>query len=62
MIFYCITFKRNIEGITEHRFFCYALNKQECIKRFCDTGHEKKDIISIHIVEELEEGGIKWES
>lgn len=51
MIFYCIVFKRKIESITEHKFFCYAINKQECIKRFCDTGHEEKDIISIHIVE-----------
>ena len=61
MIFYCIVFKRKIESITEHKFFCYALNEQECVKRFCDTGHEEKDIISIHIVEQ-EEGGIKWES
>lgn len=61
MIFFCITFKREIDSITEHRFFCYALTKEEAIKRFCDTtGYDKSCIISIHIQRESE--GIKWES
>lgn len=63
--YYVITFTRTVERCTtEHRFFCYAKNRLQAIKRFCGTtGYKTYCIVSVSVLDlERKVGEIEtWE-